>query len=341
MNSKSKLNPNKQVITNIIDVRNKIRKKLQKIEYDKIVRDKVIADNLKPLISPLEQLVDKQNKEKLIKVDNEKKSRTKFKPKKMRKSLESTRLSTISNTFNESSGSDDDEAQVSENDLTIIQKPSTSSKLNRYLSDDSFHSLIETDNEAISEQSEIVGNFFRQHGSLIGKCTYGAVQNSGGDFTIGNFPLEIKANKLKIGEKEYEATSGLMNLLFLKEPDSSEINEQDKENYREILLETSVHKLNYDPNSRTRGNSSKKYKNFVGPLSRDTPNKAIQGKGNNQKTTLMQLPIGKFNYVYYDNLNELVERLKILYANSISGNASHVNEINSIVEELRESRVIQ
>lgn len=127
MNSKSKLNPNKQVITNIIDVRNKIRKKLQKIKYDKIVRDKVIADNLKPLISPLEQLVDKQNKEKLIKVDNEKKSRTKFKPKKMRKSLESTRLSTISNTFNESSGSDDDEAQVSENDLTIIQKPSTSS----------------------------------------------------------------------------------------------------------------------------------------------------------------------------------------------------------------------
>lgn len=186
-----------------------------------------------------------------------------------------------------------------------------------------------------------MGNFFRQHGSLIGKCTYGAVQNSGGDFTIGNFPLEIKANKLKIGEKEYEATSGLMNLLFLKEPDSSEINEQDKENYPEILLETSVHKLNYDPNSRTRGNSSKKYKNFVGPLSRDTPNKAIQGKGNNQKTTLMQLPIGKFNYVYYDNLNELVERLKILYANSISGNASHVNEINSIVEELRESRVIQ
>lgn len=55
----------------------------------------------------------------------------------------------------------------------------------------------------------------------------------------------------------------------------------------------------------------------------------------------MQLPVGKFNYVYYDNLNELVERLKILYANSISGNTSHVNEINSIVEELRESRVIQ
>lgn len=277
MNSKSKLNPNKQVITNIIDVRNKIRKKLQKIKYDKIVRDKAIADNLKPLISPLEQLVDKQNKEKSINADNEKKSRKKFKAKKIRKSLESTRLSTIGNTFNVSSGSEDD-AEDSVNDLTIIQKPSTSSKLNRYLSDDSFHSLIETENEALSEQSEIVDKFFKEHRSLIGKCTYGAVQNSRGDFIIGNFPLEIKANKFKIGEKEYDATSGLMNLLFLKEPDSSEINEQDKENYREILLDTSVHKLNYDPNSRTRGNTSKKYKNFVGPLSRDTPTKAIKAK---------------------------------------------------------------
>jgi hypothetical protein len=47
------------------------------------------------------------------------------------------------------------------------------------------------------------------------------------------------------------------------------------------------------------------------------------------------------NYVYWDDPNELVERLWLLVASQTAGHWGHNNEIVSIiVEELRESGII-
>lgn len=46
-------------------------------------------------------------------------------------------------------------------------------------------------------------------------------------------------------------------------------------------------------------------------------------------------------YEYYDNPNELCDRLRLLYASQIAGNSNHSQEINSISEELRERGIIQ
>ena len=45
-------------------------------------------------------------------------------------------------------------------------------------------------------------------------------------------------------------------------------------------------------------------------------------------------------YVYYDAFDELVERLNLLHASVKAGNTTHINEIRSIEEELREANVI-
>jgi len=45
------------------------------------------------------------------------------------------------------------------------------------------------------------------------------------------------------------------------------------------------------------------------------------------------------NYVFRNDVNELVERLEILVASKGAGN-SHNNEIFSILEELHEERII-
>jgi len=45
-------------------------------------------------------------------------------------------------------------------------------------------------------------------------------------------------------------------------------------------------------------------------------------------------------YLYWNDVNELVERLEILVASKGAGNTSHNNEIFSILEELREERII-
>lgn len=46
-------------------------------------------------------------------------------------------------------------------------------------------------------------------------------------------------------------------------------------------------------------------------------------------------------YEYYDDPNELVERLVLLVSSKQSGNTNHDQEINSIIEELRERNIIQ
>lgn len=46
-------------------------------------------------------------------------------------------------------------------------------------------------------------------------------------------------------------------------------------------------------------------------------------------------------YEYYDNPNELCERLQLLIASKQAGNTNHDQEINSIVEELRENNIIE
>ena len=50
----------------------------------------------------------------------------------------------------------------------------------------------------------------------------------------------------------------------------------------------------------------------------------------------------KMDYVYYwDDPNELVDRLQLLAASYQAGNKSHTNEILSILEELREAYLIE
>ncbi len=46
------------------------------------------------------------------------------------------------------------------------------------------------------------------------------------------------------------------------------------------------------------------------------------------------------DFVYWDDPNELVERLQLLVAERSAGNFSHENEIHSIIEELREGGYI-
>ena len=46
------------------------------------------------------------------------------------------------------------------------------------------------------------------------------------------------------------------------------------------------------------------------------------------------------NYIYWDNPNELVNRLRLLMASKKAGHNNHDNEIISIIEELKEAEII-
>lgn len=71
-----------------------------------------------------------------------------------------------------------------------------------------------------------------------------------------------------------------------------------------------------------------------------------------EETTIIRQPQTKYkvvskdkmakgiNYTYWDDPNELVERLRLLTASQTAGHTGHDNEIISIIEELREADII-
>lgn len=48
----------------------------------------------------------------------------------------------------------------------------------------------------------------------------------------------------------------------------------------------------------------------------------------------------QLDYVYLDDPNELVDRIRLLLASQAAGNQSHTNEIIWITKELREAIII-
>ena len=75
-------------------------------------------------------------------------------------------------------------------------------------------------------------------------------------------------------------------------------------------------------------NRHSKYVNIIKPLFKTV------GSG------LRQVTGNKIDYVYWDDPNELVDRLRLLWLSRLAGNSGVDNEIDSIIEELRESGII-
>ena len=155
--------------------------------------------------------------------------------------------------------------------------------------------------------------------------TYG-VRYEDPDFKIGNKIIEIKDDAIIIDNITYTGTIGLWELIALKTP--KEYNEGDLKTYKELLLQTSAHLKGFRPDAQVSANRHSKYQNIIKPLFVKT------GSG------LMEANDNKIDYRYWDDPNEMVDQLRILYLSMLAGNTGVHNEIESIIEELREKKII-
>lgn len=152
---------------------------------------------------------------------------------------------------------------------------------------------------------------------------------------LGNHQIEFYDNfeSVKISDEMYETTAGLLALLFSKHPNKKLITTQDRENYGKILNSTNAHRRNFSSKGQLVGDRSDKYKLYI------KRNKEKRGKGISLTLkTLQHRPTT--DYVYWDDPNELVNRLRLLIASQNAGNSNHDNEIISIIEELTEAGII-
>ena len=70
--------------------------------------------------------------------------------------------------------------------------------------------------------------------------------------------------------KRYNATQGLSELLTQSRPDKHPATHQDKQAYKQILLQSNAHRVNYSPSGRKKANKGLKYTRFISPLFTDT-----------------------------------------------------------------------
>lgn len=155
---------------------------------------------------------------------------------------------------------------------------------------------------------------------------YGPKEHSNGSVVLGGKEIKFEQDALIIRDRVYPFTRGLINLLFFKHP--ATYTGDDLEMYKQMLIQTSAHLTADKTKIKTGGD---KYKNIIAKLF--TPSTAAVGSG-------LTVKLQKHNLVYWDDPNELVDRLRLLLSSQAAGNTGVSNEILSIFEELLEVGLI-
>lgn len=179
------------------------------------------------------------------------------------------------------------------------------------------------------------------------------LRTQSGELTLGNEKVTIKDDKnnanykYSIGTKLYTVTPGLTSLLLEDNP--KYYTDKDLKTYKDMLLYTNAHRKNFSARGAIQRNTkSTKYSKIITQIFPDRKSKkSSTGAGMSSKRSKkpqMDYKIvvknAKINYTYWDDPNELVDRLRLLLASSSAGHTGHNNEIISIIEELCEAKII-
>ena len=157
----------------------------------------------------------------------------------------------------------------------------------------------------------------------------------GKEMLIGSDPVLIVNNDIHFSDGQvYRGTDGLWQLLALQRP--KDYSDEDYNNFVEIILKTNSYRRNNDPDGKyLKSSSGYKYNNYIKPILVDNDFLEVKKKGRGLKKIFTDKPV---EYVYWNTLDELLEKLYIAYGEIKAGNKNPLlyNEITSILEEIRE-----
>lgn len=305
-----------------------VKRKVQKMRDIETENSNVLQSVFKPVTDSLNQMLDNQNHLKVL--PNEvkfEKSSPVDKDKTLKRRESDAELDDFTSMNSNNSEEYDENSEPLETDYT----------------DEANNESFKTVKSGWSDPSFDISSWSKSSEALV-DVPFG-VRNDRGKLMMGSALVAVSGEYIQIGPDKFKRTLGINELLFKKEPDLSTITNEDMENYKLMLLETNVHRRDYDSQKPIRSNRGRKYMNIIKPLfkmrkisaSTDSSHPDLyEGKGlptlKNWKKDL--------DYVYWDDPNELIDRLKLLIASREAGNTGLDNEIISIIEELRESGII-
>ena len=176
--------------------------------------------------------------------------------------------------------------------------------------------------------------------------TFGIRMSKNGNLYIGDSVISIENDDIIVQNmnEKFTGTPGLWQLLTLAEPDLQHIFEEDMENYEKIVLDTNAYRHKNDPNTdRVKASHGTKYIRIIRPIlvrnnlvarnrRYDTIEEENEGSGLHLKKILTNSPV---EYIYWNSLDKLLERLYIIYGEIKSGN-TNPNLVNEIINSLQE-----
>lgn len=316
----------------IIKTRNIIRKKFQDLHNHKLAINEKVSETFKPIIEPLQSLIKTEKIKRDEEADSIKLEKTE--PKKEYVYLPNSVFKTavaphrenpfLPSSFNKS-------ANQTGHDISGVSP------------------LFEEASDENSFEDRIVDKLKKVNSPHL-DAEYG-FRYRHGELMLGKDRVKVSTKNsistYSIGKKRFPATPGVTELLLSSNPKG--YREDDLKVYRDMLVHTSAHKSNYNKhNEVNRDKSNPKYDKVISKLFPTSQRRANAKKGDGLKKpqTKYKSLNGKsiddgFNYVYWDDPNELVNRLRLLTASQAAGHTGHDNEIISIIEELREAKIIK
>ena len=185
--------------------------------------------------------------------------------------------------------------------------------------------------------------------------TFGARMAENG-LMVGDSRLDVDDHdNIIINNKKYKGTKGLFELLFKPKPNI--YTQKDLIVFKRILENTNAHRKNYSKDSDVHRNTSEKYKTVIAklfpskrrnPIKRRSLSSAEINLLHKRRRTNQPSPSGRgllknlydTNIIYYNDINKLVDRMKLIYEAKEAGHSGLENEWVALVGELRNRGVI-
>lgn len=319
-----KQNIKEQLIRSVSAIKNK----LKQMRDDEDKMDWTMNKVLKPVVEPMKLLMEGDNKKKMEKII----SASNYKD--TTNISNTSTSSSIYEDLNESQSSFSDDYK----DTNITAQKCSNTYLDKAKSLE--RSLNKEDIEDIYDGINIPFGVRKENSDFL-------MGNTKINVRVFNNPLDNKPKQvITINTKNYELTPGLKELLLRKTPNLSLVTTNDQTVYKDMLNDTNAHKRHYNPNGQIKGDRSVKYREIIRPLFLEVSNNANDLVEIGETKFGTGLPTLKeykpyTDFVFWDDPNELIERLKMLIASRDAGNRNHDNEIISIIEELKEADIIK
>lgn len=299
-----------------------VKRKVKMIKNIKNTNDMALETIFQPIVSPLKLLASKTEKKRHE--EDEKESLKYGSHEKFEES---------ETDLDDEENSDNDDFNSKTPDKTLTTSPSEDYDIH----ENSFKSIqsspsIANDSLSWSASPE----------ALKEDIPYG-VRSERGKLWLGKTRLHDDGKVLKIRSRSLKKTSGLAELLYKKKPNLDIITEEDLQNYKLLLIDTNAHKRNWKPSNQINGNKGFKYTRVIKPLFKFARNNtsSVESLQRGEGINILKEVKKDTDLVYWNDPNELVERLKILCASRAAGNTGLDNEVNAILEEMKEAGIIK